>query len=209
MLQLADDVQFQLFRPSPATQTDIWETDFNLLILDADAQAFDPVEILRGVKKRSPEKKVIFVCEKLGRMVLHAYRSGLDGCFSKKENTSEIIAALGAVLGGKVHVPQSIIMNILCDGFVFTDFDTKLGQLSKRELDVIEYIASGKSMKESARILGLAPSTLSAHKQRIMKKLGLTSSHEFNSFLQAFMQTKKSLTTKGEAIKCSGLDSNQ
>ena len=85
--------------------------------------------------------------------------------------------------------------------FVFTDFDTKLGQLSKRELDVLEYIASGKSMKESARILGLAPSTLSAHKQRIMKKLGLTSSHEFNSFLQAFMQTKKSLTTKGEAIK--------
>jgi DNA-binding CsgD family transcriptional regulator len=56
-------------------------------------------------------------------------------------------------------------------------------------------------MKESARILGLAPSTLSAHKQRIMKKLGLTSSREFNNFLQAFMQTKKSLTTKGEAIK--------
>jgi DNA-binding NarL/FixJ family response regulator len=49
--------------------------------------------------------------------------------------------------------------------------------------------------------LGLAPSTLSAHKQRIMKKLGLTSSREFNNFLQAFMQTKKSLTTKGEAIK--------
>lgn len=144
MLQLADDVQFQLSQPSPATQTDILETEFDLLILDADAQDFDSVEILRGIKKRSPEKKVLFVCEKLGRTVLHAYRSGLDGCFSKKENTSEIIAALGAVLGGKVHVPQSIIMNILCDGFVFTDFDTKLGQLSKRELDVLEHIASGR-----------------------------------------------------------------
>ena len=72
MLQLADDVQFQLSQPSPATQTDILETEFDLLILDADAQDFDSVEILRGIKKRSPEKKVLFVCEKLGRTVLHA-----------------------------------------------------------------------------------------------------------------------------------------
>lgn len=201
ILQLSGNVHFQLAQPGPQMQQGVLAADFDLLLIDIDSQLSDPVALLRSVKKKSPKKKVLFVCENLGRTVLQAYRNGLDGCFSKKESTAEIMTALGVVLDGKVHIPQSIIMSILCDGFVFTDFDVKLGQLTKREVVVLEHIASGKRMKEAARLLDLAPSTLSAHKQRIMKKLGLASSREFNNFLQAFIQQQKSLTGVGEALK--------
>lgn len=191
ILRLLDIVHFQLVQPDAGSLEALRTADADLLLIDIDSLPSDPVELLKSVKKKSPERKVLFVTEKLGRSVLQAYQNGLDGCFSKKESTAEIMTALSVVLGGKVHIPQNIIMSILCDGFVFTDFDAKLGQLTKREMVVLEHIAGGKRMKEAASLLGLAPSTLSAHKQRIMKKLGLSGSHEFNNFLQAFSQQKK------------------
>jgi DNA-binding NarL/FixJ family response regulator len=89
-------------------------------------------------------------------------------------------------------------MNILCDGFVFTEVDARLNQLTKREITVLEKIAENSSMKGAARLLNLAPSTLSAHKQRIMKKLGLNNGQEFNNFVRAFEQQQKSPTRLGE-----------
>lgn len=199
MLQLAEELRFDLVYPEANIKERILNSDFDILILDTDKQQRGAFEILKIVKARSPEKKVIFVYDSLGSDVLKAFRNGLDGCFSKRESTEEVVAAIAAVLDGKVHVPQSIIMNILCEGFVFTDFDTRLNQLTKREISVLHHISSANTMKEAARLMKLAPSTLSAHKQHIMKKLRLENGQEFNNFLTAFSQWQKNPTFWGEA----------
>lgn len=53
----------------------------------------------------------------------------------------------------------------------------KLGErarlLSEREREVVELILSGRSNKEVGRLLGLSPSTISNHLQRIYAKLGV------------------------------------
>lgn len=201
MRQLAPCMQFELLQPGPSTRQRVMVPDFELLLIDAESSHVDPLEVLQLVKKTAPLAKVIFAYEKPQSTILKAYRKGLNGAFSKKDNTADILSALGAVIDGKVHVPQPIIVNILCDGFVFTDLDNRLNQLTKREISVLEQIAQGKSMKESARTLALAPSTLSAHKQRIMKKLELRSLQEFNNFIRAFGQQLRSPTGLGEAFK--------
>jgi DNA-binding CsgD family transcriptional regulator len=53
----------------------------------------------------------------------------------------------------------------------------KLGErariLTEREREVVELILSGRSNKEAGRLLGLSPSTISNHLQRIYAKLGV------------------------------------
>jgi DNA-binding NarL/FixJ family response regulator len=199
LLQLSDGLQCELAPPGTLTVERLLSCDFDLLLLDADSAEADASALLTAIKKNAPSKKVIFVCNKLESNVLKAYRNGLDGCFSKKDDAESVLAALSNVLDGKVYVPQSIIMNILYEGFVFTGFDYRLNLLSRREITVLEKIADGHSMKEAAHQLNLSASTLSTHKQRIMKKLGLAGGQEFNNFIRAFGHMQKSPAKIGEA----------
>lgn len=201
MLQLTAEAHFDLLSPEDRAIERILDADFDLLLLDADSKQADASDILQKVKTRSPYLKVMFVYDRLGSDVLKAFRNGLDGCFSKKESTEDVKMAISAVLDGKVHVPQAIIMNIICEGFVFTDFDSRLNQLTKREVSVLHHISSASSMKEAAQLMKLAPSTLSAHKQHIMKKLKIGTGQEFNNFLRAFEQWQKSPTMWSEEKK--------
>ncbi|MFM8592006.1 MAG: LuxR C-terminal-related transcriptional regulator [Sphingomonadales bacterium] len=196
--QLSGSLQFEIMRTASVTHEQLLNAHFDLLLLDIDAYGADVNSLLLGIKKTDSPKKVIFVFDKYQQDVLKAYRNGLDGSFSKQDSSDGVLAALSVVLNGKVHVPQSIILHILCDGFVFTEVDARLNQLTKREITVLEKIAENSSMKDAARLLNLAPSTLSAHKQRIMKKLSLSNGQEFNNFVRAFEQQQKSPTRLGE-----------
>ncbi len=44
--------------------------------------------------------------------------------------------------------------------------------LTRRELQIVRLLSLGCSVKETAKLLGLAPSTVDNHKSRAMEKLG-------------------------------------
>lgn len=52
----------------------------------------------------------------------------------------------------------------------------ELSGLTRRERDVLRLVGEGKTVAESAAILGLAESTVGNHKHRLMRKLGVKTS---------------------------------
>ncbi len=44
--------------------------------------------------------------------------------------------------------------------------------LTKREAEILEHIVSGQTSKETAQVLGISPSTVEVHRERIRLKLG-------------------------------------
>ena len=54
-----------------------------------------------------------------------------------------------------------------------TGDEPSLAQLTSRELQIMELLAMGYSVKQSADHLSLAESTIDNHKSRLMKKLDL------------------------------------
>lgn len=44
--------------------------------------------------------------------------------------------------------------------------------LTKREAEILEHIVSGQTSKETALVLGISPSTVEVHRERIRLKLG-------------------------------------
>jgi DNA-binding CsgD family transcriptional regulator len=50
--------------------------------------------------------------------------------------------------------------------------------LTPRQREVLQLLAEGRSMKEVATVLNLAPRTVAFHKYEMMKQLGITSTAE-------------------------------
>jgi two-component system, NarL family, invasion response regulator UvrY len=164
-------------------------TKWDLVIVDADQGAIFIEKILQLFKHSSSALQTIFMYEVLTQKGLMAYRMGLKGSFSKSDSKENIELAFKTVLSGQVYVPQSLILNIICDGHVFTNLEHQIGLLSNKEKELLSYLSLGKRMKEITQLMNLAPSTLSTHKHRIMQKIRLHSNQEFNSFLKAYAES--------------------
>lgn len=90
--------------------------------------------------------------------------AGAEGYILKTQDTSEIVAAIRAVLGGVRYLPSTISAHAL--------EPTNLGLLSAREREVLELLIDGRSNDDIATSLFVARRTVETHRQRIMKKLG-------------------------------------
>jgi DNA-binding CsgD family transcriptional regulator len=61
------------------------------------------------------------------------------------------------------------------DGLILEEESTLRDSLTARELEIVDYIAAGKSTAEIARELWLSPTTVSKHLEHIYRKLGVSS----------------------------------
>jgi DNA-binding CsgD family transcriptional regulator len=59
---------------------------------------------------------------------------------------------------------------------------THRNELTKRQREVLQLLAEGRSMKEAAAILDLTPRTVAFHKYKMMEQLHLKTSAELVRF---------------------------
>lgn len=104
------------------------------------------------------------------------------GYFTRSASFSELANGLRRLAAG-----ERIFQAILHDHLKRTSRGWKLlrtqrlsplGLLTPRETEVMRLVALGKSVRDCARILALAQSTVDNHKARMMKKLGLRKSQD-------------------------------
>jgi len=68
-----------------------------------------------------------------------------------------------------------------CAVWMFEDLSEQrpvTGNLTIREREIAQFLATGKSSKQIARLLEISPRTVEAHRARLMKKLGVASHTE-------------------------------
>ena len=58
---------------------------------------------------------------------------------------------------------------------VHRDIRNNLSKLTPREREVLDLVVSGKSNKETARLLEISPKTVEVHRGRVMEKMDVTS----------------------------------
>ena len=105
--------------------------------------------------------------------VVEALKSGARGYVLKDSAVDELVFAIKAVhSGGTFLSPKAatVVVDKLIAG------GAKKGEmvfdiLSHREVEVLQLMCEGKSVKETAEILGLSPKTVDSHRANIMSKL--------------------------------------
>ncbi|WP_244242696.1 response regulator transcription factor [Leptospira bouyouniensis] len=113
---------------------------------------------------------------------------GADAYILKTETSINILNTIKSVYQGKKIFPHKI--NNLQIEFTETDeLLKKLNTLSKRELDVLHELKSGKLNREIADELQISIRTVETHRSSIMQKLEIRSTFAFAKMLN-LLQSK-------------------
>lgn len=139
----------------------------DLVVMDLDAAAVR--DLLRAV----PGVRVlVFTLAADDNSVYQAIRAGARGYVLKSAQTAEIIRAVHGVAAGEAIFGEGVAHRIteLLTGPVHRAEDV-FPELTRRERQVLDLIADGRSNSVIARQLHLAPKTVSNHISAIFTKL--------------------------------------
>ncbi|MBN8215876.1 MAG: response regulator transcription factor [Spirochaetes bacterium] len=121
-------------------------------------------------------------------------KAGGQGYVMKAEDTSQIIAAIRKLLLGNVYFSEKVVARLLSQrGSAPANGETReandLG-LSDRELEVLQYLGSGKNTREIAAQLNLSIKTIDSHREHLKEKLGLKHSSELLQYAFRWVQSQ-------------------
>jgi DNA-binding NarL/FixJ family response regulator len=146
-----------------------------LMGYSADRLFFDRIQTL--LAGQSSLRVVLLDREATDANIRQALKLRAAGYLTREQPFAEIEQALVDVASGKSVFAPAVAARLLPrkDGWSLApqDPDSKIGQLSRREIEVLICLGQGHSVRKCAEKLGISPSTVDNHKTRLMKKLGV------------------------------------
>ena len=150
----------------------------DVVITDIGMPDLNGVEATKKICAEAPRSKVLALSmHNESRFVMGVLEAGASGYLLKDAAFEELSDAIKAVLKGQVYLSPSIAGVVVRQSIGGTG--SKPGSeraiLSKREYEVLQLIAEGKSTKEIAATLYISVKTVETHRKQIMDKLDIQS----------------------------------
>ncbi len=154
-----------------------------VIMLDIAMPLLNGLDAARKLKKTMPKVKLIFLTMNEDPNVANeAFRAGASGYLLKTSALSELSKAIQEALCGRVYVTPLIAQGME-DPFIWQPVDNwGIPQLTPRQREVLQLLAEGRSMKEAAKILNVAPRRVAFHKYRMMKEFNLKNNADLIRF---------------------------
>ena len=152
----------------------------DLVVLDLTMPQKNGLEVTRLIREESPSTEVLILTmhfsEEIAREVL---RCGARGYLLKSDADIELIHAVRHIQQHKPFFTGKLAMS-MAESFVRdtgarNDNSNNDQPLSARELEVVQLLASGKSNKEAAAMIGVSTRTVESHRNHIMRKMDFRS----------------------------------
>lgn len=150
---------------------------FNLIILDISLPNGDGLEVLEYIKTNYKDSKVLV--STMHNETIYATRTlalGANGFICKDSDPPTFKDALVKVLNGGRYLSQEMGEKIIFNN------NSGIDSLSKRELQVLRFMAKGILAKQIGEELNLSVKTINTYRARILSKLGLSSTAELINY---------------------------
>lgn len=162
------------------------EKPCDLVLLDIQMPATDPVVLMHWIQSFHPDTKILIVSQNPENVYGKRYlQLGADGFISKTAPDDEMILAVNKVLNGHKYISETLsqaILNTVIKGERANPFD----QLSQREFQVAICLAKGYTMNEVCDMLQVQYSTAHTHKRRAFEKLNVEDNKELAQLAGAY-----------------------
>ena len=132
----------------------------------------------RQVKQTLKDVRLVFLTmNEDPDLAAEAFRAGASGYLLKRSAASELTTAIREVMQGRSYVTPLMTQGLV--GSLLSPDDKKTSEeLTRRQREVLQLLAEGRSMKEVASVLNLTPRTVAFHKYRMMEQLKVKSTAE-------------------------------
>ena len=140
-------------------------------LVDVNLVGMDGLAAVREIEgKQLPTRTVALTMFTDHDTVTRAVAAGVAGYLPKNVRRDELVQAVRAVAAGKGFLHPDVTRPFL-ERVGPLAIHAGLQPLSKREQDVLEQLATGKSTREIAEVLELGDETVKSHLSRIYAKL--------------------------------------
>lgn len=154
----------------------------DVMLLDLSLPGQSGVDVLRVVRQRHPDLKVLVLSGfPEERYALAMIRNGANGYLSKDCERAELLRAIRTVANGRRYLSAKTA-ELLADGLVGDADAPAHDSLSERELQVFLRLARGESVSDIAVALNLSVKTVSTYRTRLLEKLGVSSNAELAAY---------------------------
>jgi DNA-binding NarL/FixJ family response regulator len=148
----------------------------DVIISDISMPGMSGLDALARVRKQGITSRMVFLTmHSQPEMAARAIRAGASAFLLKQGAGEELVHAVEQVLQGHMYLSPAVTKDVID---LLQTPDTKVGELSDRQRDVLRLIVEGKRMKEIAATLGLSTRTVESHKYEMMRTLGVQSTAE-------------------------------
>lgn len=142
----------------------------DVALLDVSMPLLDGLAAAEEIHRIAPNTRSVILTMHLDhRYAQQALKAGALGYVQKTTAGHDLIEAIRRVNRGEIYISPTtskLLTESLC-----TEWTSP--ELSDRERQVLLMIAEGKSSRQAATVLGISVKTASAHRARLMSKLGI------------------------------------
>ena len=144
----------------------------DVAVLDIAMPGLNGLDAAREIQRQQLAKAtVLLTMHTEDHYVLEALRAGVKGYVLKSQAPQAVADAIRQAFRGGVYLSPGI-SRILVDAYV-SKREPADDVLSRRERQVLQLVAEGKTTKEIAQILDVSVKTADSHRGRLMKKLDI------------------------------------
>ena len=142
-----------------------------VVVMDIAMPQMNGIEAAREIRERVPQTRVVILSMHSSvEHVFHALEAGASGYLLKESAANEIVDAVRAAHGGHRYLSPKIA-EVMADNIGRGSAASPLESLSKRERQVLQLVAEGRSSAQIAAALYLSPKSVDTYRSRLMQKL--------------------------------------
>jgi DNA-binding NarL/FixJ family response regulator len=148
----------------------------DLVLMDINMRGTNGIEAAARLRELFPGIAVLILSmhDKV-EYVGQAMQAGARGYVLKDAPGKDIVLAIDTVMAGGIYYSEALARQLARPQVVDS-------QLTTREQEVLQHIASGQSNKQIASALGLSVRTVETHRLNIKRKLGIEGQAELIRF---------------------------
>lgn len=150
----------------------------DVVIMDVVMPGLNGIEATRQIIAEAPQVKVIALSMySERRFILEMFKAGASAYLIKDGAFEELAQAIKSVCGNQLYLSPAIVDEDIQDyihNMRKIDFSYR-SILTKRQCQVLQLIAEGKTTKDIASLLDISIKTVETHRQKIKEKLGIYS----------------------------------
>ena len=172
----------------------------DVVIADISLKQSDGMELVRDVRAHYPTLPILVLS--MHDETIYAERmlsAGASGYIMKQAASDQFLVALRRVLGGEIYVSEAVGNNMIqkfAAGGAYLSANP-IDRLSNRELQILHMIGQGMSTREGAAALNLSIKTVESHRQRIKRKLNLTTGTQLVQYAVNWFTGPESAAVRG------------
>lgn len=152
---------------------------WDVILLDISMPGRNGIETLKQIRANGVKAPILMLSmHPEDQYAVRVLKAGASGFLNKETAPEELLAAVRLLLSGRKYITSAV-----AEKLTETMSEKNAHELlSDREMQVLQHIASGKTVSEIAVEIALSVNTISTYRTRILEKLNLNNNAELTRY---------------------------